>query len=145
MSDRLALVQQFDDAKQAEEEDKSWLDEPTFEMEIDIEFAKKRFTSVTFSEPRAKHIEKAERELNVPGDPTAYHFRKYQLAMIAAVGKLPTEVVGEFTNSQVKKAWAFLAAKLREGILPIGAMSSPISQGFGDGDPSTPGSSTERN
>ena len=142
MSDRLSVVRQFDEAK--DEDDKAWLDEPTFEMEIDIEFSKKRFTSVTFTEPRAKHIERAERELNVP-DPTSYHFRKYQLAMIAANGKLPPEVVGEFTNTQINRAWDFLAAKLREGIPRIGGTSSPTLPDSGDGDRLTPGSSTERN
>jgi hypothetical protein len=84
----------------------------TLDMDIDITFQKKRFTSLHLEEPTAKQLEKAELELNVR-DPTAYMFRRYQIALIAAVAKVPREVVLELRNSQLKEAFDFLERILR--------------------------------
>ena len=89
-------------------------DEPlarTLDMDIDITFQKKRFTSLHLEEPTAKQLERAELELNSK-DPTAYMFRRYQIALIAGVAKVPREVVLELRNSQLVEAFDFLAAML---------------------------------
>lgn len=100
-----ALVDQFD-AAEPQDTDPSVLD-----IEIDITVNKKRFTVLHLEEPKAKQIERAERELNTQ-NPTPYHFRRYQMALIAQVAKVPDEVVGELTNTQLRAAWDFLRAKL---------------------------------
>lgn len=105
MSDRLALVEQFDAALPEDELP------ATIDIEIDVEFSKKRFTTLHLREPLAKEMERAERELNV-AQPTAYHFRRYQMQMIASVAKVPLEVVGELPNSIVRRAWSFLQKTL---------------------------------
>jgi hypothetical protein len=84
----------------------------TLDMEIDVTFQKKRFVSLHLEEPTAKMLEKAELELNVR-DPTAYMFRRYQIALIAAVAKVPREVVLELRNSQLKEAFDFLERILK--------------------------------
>lgn len=100
-----ALVDQFD-AAEPQDTDPSVLD-----IEIDITVNKRRFTVLHLEEPKAKQIERAERELNTQS-PTPYHFRRYQMALIAQVAKVPDEVVGELTNTQLRAAWDFLRAKL---------------------------------
>jgi len=85
----------------------------TLDMEIDVTFQKKRFTNLHLEEPTGKQLEKAELELNVR-DPTAYMFRRYQIALIAAVAKVPREVVLELRNSQLKEAFDFLSAILKD-------------------------------
>ena len=114
MSDRLSLVNQFDDAEPVEDELPA-----TVDIEIDVEFQKKRFTTLHLREPKAKEMERAERELNVQ-NPTAYNFRRYELALIAAVAKVPIEVVGELPNSTVRKAWDFLGKALAGATPPTG-------------------------
>ena len=107
MSDRPRLVaEQFDAAEPAEDELPA-----TKDIEIDVEFQKKRFTTLHLREPKAKEMERAERELNMVS-PTTYNFRRYQIAMIAAVAKVPVEVIGELPNSTVRSAWAFLRKTL---------------------------------
>jgi len=85
----------------------------TLDMDIDVTFQKKRFTNLHLEEPTAKQLERAELELNVR-DPTAYMFRRYQIALIAAVAKVPREVVLELRNSQLKEAFSFLSAILKD-------------------------------
>lgn len=97
-----ALVNQFDAAEEAEPELPATLD-----IEIDVVFQKKPFSTLHLREPKAKEIERAERELSVQ-NPTPYHFRRYQMTLIAQVAKVPPEVVGELTNSQLRRAWDFL-------------------------------------
>ena len=110
-----ALVDQFD----AAEPDQPIEDPATLDVEIDITVDRKRFTSLHLREPKAKEIERAERELNTP-TPTAWHFRKYQMALIAQVAKVPPELVGELTNTQIRAAWDFLRAKLERDTPEIG-------------------------
>lgn len=89
-------------------------DEPpprTLDMDIDITFQKKRFTSLHLEEPTAKQMERAELELNNP-NPTAYMMRRYQIALVAAVAQVPREVVLELKHSQLSEAFDFLAALL---------------------------------
>jgi len=102
-----ALVDQFD-ASSRDDED---ADPATLDIPIDVNFQKKQFDTLRLREPKAKEIAKAELELNVP-QPTAYHFRRYQMALIAAVAKVPPEVVGELTNTQLVRAWRFLQERL---------------------------------
>jgi hypothetical protein len=84
----------------------------TLDMEIDVTFQKKRFTNLHLEEPTAKQLEKAELELN-SANPTAYMFRRYQIAMIAAVAKVPREVVLELRHSQLEEAFGFLSVMLK--------------------------------
>lgn len=89
-------------------------DEPlarTLDMDIDVTFQKKRFTTLHLEEPTAKQMERAELELNHP-NPTAYMFRRYQIALVAAVAQVPREVVLELRSSQLAEAFDFLAVLL---------------------------------
>jgi hypothetical protein len=106
-----AIVDQFDAATP---------DEPnTLDIEIDVVFQRKPFTSLHLREPLAKEIERAERELNV-ASATPYHFRRYQMTLIAQVAKVPIEVVGELPNSQLRRAWDFLRRQLDADTPEIG-------------------------
>jgi hypothetical protein len=116
MSDRVPrLVDQFDAAEPEPDELPATLD-----IEIDVEFMKKRFATLHIREPKAKEMEKAERELNVQGNPTPYNFRRYQCALLAAVAQVPVEVIGELPNSTVRRAWDFLAKILDRDTREIG-------------------------
>jgi hypothetical protein len=97
-------------------------DEPierTLDLDIDVTFQKKRFTSLHLEEPTAKQLERAELELNSP-TPTAYMMRRYQIALVAAVAKVPREVVLELRHSELTRAFDFLSGLL-EPIQPDGA------------------------
>jgi hypothetical protein len=97
-----AITGEFDDTSE---------DEPlprTLDMDIDITFQKKRFTSLHLEEPTAKQLERAELELNSP-NPTAYMMRRYQIALVAAVAHVPREVVLELRHSQLNEAFDFLS------------------------------------
>lgn len=83
----------------------------TLDMDIDVTFQKKRFTSLHLEEPTAKQLERAEIELN-SANPTAYMMRRYQIALVAAVGQVPREVVLELRHSQLTEAFDFLAGLL---------------------------------
>ena len=107
MMDGMSIADEFDAAEPAD-------DPATLDIEIDVMFQKKHFTTLHLEEPKAKQVERAEMELNHPS-PTAYHFRRYQIALVAAVGKVPIEVVGEMTNSQLRRAWDFLRGRLEPG------------------------------
>jgi Phage tail assembly chaperone proteins, E, or 41 or 14 len=89
-------------------------DEPlprTLDMDIDVTFQKKRFTALHLEEPTAGQLERAELELNTTS-PTAYTMRRYQIALIAGVAKVPREVVLQLRNSEVRQAFDFLATML---------------------------------
>jgi hypothetical protein len=101
-----AIVDQFDAAEPEASGDPNTLD-----IDIDVTFQKKRFTMLHLQEPKAKQLERAELELNVT-NATPYNFRRYQIALIAAVAKVPTEVIGELPNSQLVRAWRFLRDRL---------------------------------
>lgn len=116
-----ALVDQFDASSRDDEDE----DNATLDIPIDVNFQKKQFDALHLREPKAKEIARAELELNVP-NPTPYHFRRYQMALVAAVAKVPVEVVGELTNSQLVRAWNFLRERLDAASPPTGAPSSPI-------------------
>jgi hypothetical protein len=83
----------------------------TLDMDIDITFQKKRFTSLHLEEPTAKQLERAEIELNTQ-NPTPYSMRRYQIALVAAVAQVPREVVLELRHSQLTEAFDFLAGLL---------------------------------
>jgi hypothetical protein len=83
----------------------------TLDMDIDVTFQKRRFTSLHLEEPTAKQLEKAEVELNTR-EPTPYTMRRYQIALIAAVAQVPREVVLELKHSQLTEAFDFLAGLL---------------------------------
>jgi hypothetical protein len=78
------------------------------DMEIDVTFQKKRFTSLHLEEPTGKQLERAELEINTP-NPTAYSMRRYQISLIAAVAGVPREVVLELKQSQIEAAFSFLS------------------------------------
>ena len=80
----------------------------TLDMDIDVTFQKKRFTSLHLEEPTAKQLERAEIELNT-ASPTAYTMRRYQIALVASVAGVPREVVLELKFSQLNEAFDFLA------------------------------------
>ena len=109
------IADQFDVA----EPDQPIEDPATLDIEIDITVDRKRFTSLHLREPKAKEIERAERELNTQ-NPSVWHFRKYQMALIAQVAKVPPELIGELTNTQIRAAWDFLRAKLDRDSPEIG-------------------------
>ena len=118
MSDRLAIINRFDAADPPPDEAPD--EQPaTLDIEIDVNFQKRQFSALHLREPKAKEMEKAEREINVAA-PTAWHFRKYQMALIAAVAAVPIEVVGELSASQVKRAWDFLERQLQRTIRGTG-------------------------
>jgi hypothetical protein len=104
-----AIVDQFDAAEDPEVSD----DPRTLDIDIDVTFQKKRFTTLHLQEPKAKQLERAEMELNV-ANTTPYHFRRYQIALVASVAKVPVEVIGELPNSQLVRAWHFLRDLLDE-------------------------------
>jgi hypothetical protein len=116
-----ALVDQFD----AAEPEQQIEDPATLDIDIDVTFQKKHFTTLHLLEPKAKQLERAEMELNT-SSPTPYHFRRYQIALIAQVAKVPTEVIGELPNSQLRAAWNFLRAKLESDTPETGETSSLI-------------------
>jgi hypothetical protein len=118
-----ALIDQFDAADPDKDDDKVE-DPPFLDLDIDITSNKKRFTTLHLEEPKAKQIERAERELNTQ-TPTPYHFRRYQMALIAQVARVPDEVVGELTNTQLRAAWNFLRAKLEPDTPETGETSLP--------------------
>ena len=107
MSGNLRIAEAFDAAEAEDVEPLA----ATLDIEIDVEFAKKRFTVLHLREPKGKEIDAAERELNVT-QPTPHHFRRYQLTMIARVAGVPMEVVGEVPISKLNRAWDFLARTL---------------------------------
>ena len=113
-----ALSDRFDAAEP--DETQIAADPNVLDLDIDVTFQKKHFTTLHLQEPKAKQIERAEMELN-NANPTAYHFRRYQIAMIAQVAKVPIEVVGELTNTQLRAAWGFLRAKLEPDTPETGA------------------------
>lgn len=110
-----AIIDQFDAA-----EPEQW-EPPTLDVGIDVTFNKKRFITLHLEEPRANQLEKAEKELNV-ANVTPYHFRRYQIALIAAVARVPVEVIGELTNTQLRECWAFLERVLNIATPPTGAI-----------------------
>ena len=95
----------------------------TLDIEIDITVDRKRFTVLHLEEPKMKQIERAERELNTQ-NPTPWHFRKYQMKLVEQVAKVPPELVGELTNTQLRAAWDFLLTKLERDVPAIGETSS---------------------
>lgn len=86
-------------------------DEPlarTLDMDIDVTFQKKRFTTLHLEEPTAGQLERAELELNTTS-PTAYTMRRYQIALIAGVAKVPREVVLQLRHGELTAAFDFLS------------------------------------
>lgn len=112
-----SIIDQFD----AAEPDVS--DDASLDIEIDVHFQKKHFTVLHLEEPKAKHVEHAELELNT-ATPTPYNFRRYQIALVAGVAKVPREVILELPNSVLVRAWDFLRAKLEHDTPEIGENSS---------------------
>lgn len=98
-----AFADEFDAAQEAEEPLPRTLD-----MDIDITFQKKRFTSLHLEEPTAGQLERAELELNT-ASPTAYTMRRYQIALIAGVAKVPREVVLQLRHGELTEAFDFLS------------------------------------
>lgn len=80
----------------------------TLDMDIDVTFQRKRFTSLHLEEPTGKQLERAEIELNTTA-PTAYMMRRYQISLVAAVAGVPREVVLELKQSQIEEAFGFLS------------------------------------
>jgi hypothetical protein len=83
----------------------------TLDMDIDVTFQKKRFTSLHLEEPTGKQLERAEIELNT-ANPNAYTMRRYQIALIASVAGVPREVVLELKFTQINEAFDFLSELL---------------------------------
>jgi hypothetical protein len=114
MSDPDNLVELFDAADEPPPPDQ-------LDLEIDVTFQKRRFTSLHLEEPTILAIERAERMLNVPPPAiTALHIRQYQIELVAAVAKVPREVVLELRHSELTRAFDFLSGLL-EPIQPDGA------------------------
>jgi len=83
----------------------------TLDMDIDVTFQKKRFTSLHLEEPTAKQVERAELELGANTrsiDISPYQARRYQIALVAAVAQVPREVVLELKHSELMRAANFL-------------------------------------
>lgn len=80
------------------------------EMEIDVHFQKKHFTRLVLKEPNGKQLLKAEQYLT--NQPSPGSLRKYQIELIAAVARVPVEVVEEMPYSQLEEAFAFLGELL---------------------------------
>jgi len=102
-----AITSEFGDGDASEDEALP----RTLDLEIDVTFQKKRFTSLHLEEPTAKQLERAELELNTV-NPTAYMMRRYQIALVAAVAKVPREVVLELRHSELQRAFDFLGELL---------------------------------
>lgn len=115
MMDGMSIADQFDEADAEPEID----DPATCDIEIDVVFQKKRFTVLHLEEPKAKHMERAERELGSK-EPTPYQLRRFQMTLIAAVASVPIEVIGELPNHVVARAFAFLDHALGRHSPPTG-------------------------
>lgn len=130
----VSLAAQFDDAEPIEEAPLTELD-----IEIDVTFQKKRFTSLHLEEPTIANIERAERQLNVPPPQiSAYHIRQYQIELVAAVAKVPREVVLALKEHELDRAMGFLT-DIRERNQRTASTSSPMSLGGGAGGRGTAG------
>lgn len=79
----------------------------TLDIDIDVTFQKKRFTTLHLEEPTGKAIERATLELNTK-EPTAYTMTRYKTSLIAAVAGVPREVVLEMKASEIERAFDFL-------------------------------------
>lgn len=100
----IPTIDEFEPTAPIEEEPQA----RTLDMDIDVTFQKKRFTSLHLGEPTAKQLERAELELNT-ANPTAYTMRRYQIALVASVAQVPREVILELKFSQLNEAFDFLA------------------------------------
>ena len=100
----IPAIDQFEPIDPIEEEPQARM----LDLDIDVTFQKKRFTSLHLEEPTAKQLERAEIELNT-ANPTAYTMRRYQIALVASVAEVPREVVLELKFSQLNEAFDFLA------------------------------------
>ena len=100
-----AISDQFDAAEPAEDRAR------VKELDIDVTFQKRRFTTLHLQEPTVKQIERAELELNQTSQ-TPYTMRRYQIALVAAVAGVPREVVLELPHSRLAEAFDFLAELL---------------------------------
>lgn len=95
----------------------------TLDLEIDppVEYQRKRFDVLHLREPTGAQLEKAEQEL--AGGPNAYTLRRYMITMVAAVAKVPREVVLAMRQSQIEEAFDFLSRSRPAGP-PTGETSS---------------------
>jgi hypothetical protein len=91
----------------------------TLDLDIDppVEFQRKRFDVLHLQEPTGGQLEKAEQEL--AGGPNAYTLRRYMITLVAAVAKVPREVVLAMRQSQIEAAFDFLS-RSRPGGPPTG-------------------------
>jgi hypothetical protein len=82
----------------------------TMEIDIDppITFAKKEFTRLYLKEPTMAQQANAEKELG--NQPNPYTVRRFQIALVAGVAKVPREVVEQMRVSQIEAATVFLGA-----------------------------------
>lgn len=85
----------------------------TLDIDIDVTFQKKRFTTLHLEEPTGKQLERAEVELNQVNQ-TPYTIRRYQIMLIAQVAQVPREVVLELRESEIMRAFDFLEQRRRD-------------------------------
>ncbi len=76
-----------------------------------------------------------------PPQISAYHIRQYQIALVAAVAKVPREVVLALRESELDRAMGFLT-DIRERNQRTASTSPPISRAGGAGDLATRGTLT---
>ena len=79
----------------------------TRDMEVDLKFHNQTVTTLHLQEPTAAQAERADREL--ASGVNAHTLRKHQIALVAAVTKHPTEVIGQLRISQLEDAYNFLS------------------------------------
>jgi Phage tail assembly chaperone proteins, E, or 41 or 14 len=90
------------------------------ELDPPVMFQKKPFAALHLEEPTGKMMERCEMELQ--GGVNAYSLRRAQITLIAAVAKVPREVVEAMPIGQIARAWDFLLKLLPAGQV-IGAIS----------------------
>jgi hypothetical protein len=91
----------------------------TLDMDIDVMFHAQRVTRLHLEEPTAGQYEKAMQEL--ASGVNAYTLERFEVSLIAAVGKVDRAVVLGMKRSQIEEAFRFLARLLASG-RPTGAI-----------------------
>ena len=95
----------------------------TLDLDIDVMWHAQHITRLHLQEPTMKQMEAAERELG--NSPTPSQFRRFQIALVAAVARVDKQVVEQMPVSQAQEAFNFLSRLLARG-QQTGENSSPI-------------------
>jgi hypothetical protein len=84
-----------------------------YDIDPPITFAKKPFSRLHLCEPTGAQIQKAEFELAAAQN--IFTMRRYQITLIAAVAKVPREVVEAMRVTQIEECFEFLGPLLAPG------------------------------